>query len=110
LLDQFAAFEPFMFSKSELLADDVYFFRQIPQKHRYKNLKFSVFPAICGYFFQKNSSGNSEAKKIIFFQTYAKRNYFSFDSSEIESFLLPFFLRLANTLRPLAVCMRLRKP
>ena len=31
-------------------------------------------------------------------------------SSETVSFLRPFFLRLANTLRPLALAMRWRKP
>jgi hypothetical protein len=31
-------------------------------------------------------------------------------SSETVSFFLPFFLREANTLRPLAVAMRSRKP
>jgi len=36
--------------------------------------------------------------------------YFSLLSSETVSFLRPFARRLANTLRPLAVCIRLRKP
>jgi hypothetical protein len=36
--------------------------------------------------------------------------YFNLDSSETVSFLRPFLRRLANTLRPLAVCIRSRKP
>jgi hypothetical protein len=39
-----------------------------------------------------------------------QKGYLSFDSSETLSFLRPFFRRLASTLRPLADCMRLRKP
>jgi hypothetical protein len=39
-----------------------------------------------------------------------RRIYFSFDSSETVSFLRPFLRRLASTLRPLAVCIRSRKP
>src|SRR5574339_335222 len=36
--------------------------------------------------------------------------YFSFLSSETVNFLRPFFRRLANTLRPLAVSMRFLNP
>jgi hypothetical protein len=36
--------------------------------------------------------------------------YFNFLSSETVSLCLPFALRLANTLRPLAVSILLRKP
>jgi hypothetical protein len=36
--------------------------------------------------------------------------YFNLDSSETVSFLRPFLRRLANTLRPLAVCILSRKP
>ena len=36
--------------------------------------------------------------------------YFRGDSSETDSLWRPFLRRLARTLRPLAVCMRLRKP
>ena len=38
------------------------------------------------------------------------RSYFNFVSSEIVNFFRPFLRRAANTLRPLAVSMRLRKP
>jgi hypothetical protein len=38
------------------------------------------------------------------------RLYLPPDSSETESLARPFARRLASTLRPLAVCMRLRNP
>ena len=43
-------------------------------------------------------------------QTPVLKFYFNFLSSDILNFLRPFLRREANTARPLAVCMRLRKP
>ena len=44
------------------------------------------------------------------FPPWGQQAYFNFLSSETVSFLRPFLRRLASTLRPLAVSIRLRKP
>ena len=80
---------------------------------------FNLLPTFQSFFFSESKlfghkSYNKKSRSLIrddkIIKTFAPLNYFSFLSSETLSFLRPFLLRLANTLRPLAVCMRLRKP
>lgn len=75
----------------------------------------SSLPSVYRVFFSNDTKLKkpSERRAAIIFYPSRVRNSFYFlskRSSETVSFTRPFLRRLANTFRPLGVCMRWRKP